>query len=179
MQFNLKKYPQAIVLIVTLLLNGCGFHLRGMVNVPQWLSDVAIIVQQAHNDIAPLLKNQLQAYNVYVNPDPTTAHYWLIIENDAIQQNITSVSSSTTPRQYQLIYTIRFKLQKAKGEEIISTIPITVTRQITINSDRILGSNEEEELTKSEMRRDAVMQILNRISRASPDTPQRKTKHAH
>ncbi len=175
----LLKYPPAIPLILTILISGCGFHLRGMVDVPQWLNNVAIIVQQAHRDLAPLLQNQLQAYNLYVNPDPNVANYWLIIENDNIQQNITSISSSTTPRQYQLIYTVRFKLQRAKGQDIMPSNQIMVTRQVTINSDRILGSNEEEELLKSEMRRDAVIQIINRISRSSSEATQRPSKHAH
>ena len=174
-----RSFTQVTLLVFTLLISGCGFHLRGMIDVPPWLNNVSIIVQQAHRDLAPLLQKQLQAYNIHVNPDPTTAHYWLIIESDSAKQNITSVSSSTTPRQYQLIYTVRFKLLQANGEEIIPTAQISTTRQITINSDRILGSNEEEELSKAEMRRDAVIQIINRISRSLPPTTQRPTKHAH
>ena len=96
-----------------------------------------------------------------------------------MQQTISSVSSSTTPRQYQLIYTVHFKLQQANGEEVIPTAYIVVTRQITINSNRILGSNDEEEHSKSEMRQDAVIQIINRLSRSMPPPTNKKTQHAH
>jgi LPS-assembly lipoprotein len=152
-------------LFMLLLLVGCGFHLRGMIDIPPWLNNVYIVIQQANRDLGPLLSNQLQAYKVQVNPDPASAKYWLIIESDNIQRNITSVSSSTTPRQYQLIYTVNFKFQQNKGKEIIPPNQIVVTRQITINGDRILGSNDEEALLISEMRRDAAIQIINRISR--------------
>ena len=161
-------YRWMILTITTLVITGCGFHLRGAIDIPKWLDDVTIVVQQAHHDLEPLLKSQLKAYNIHVNKDPALAKYWLIIEQDSIQQNISSISSSTTPRQYQLIYTVQFKLQQARGKEIIPSTKIVVTRQITINSDRILGSNDEEELQKNEMRRDAVIQILNRLSRGSP-----------
>ena len=175
----IKPHGKLALLLLSLLVSGCGFHLRGMIDRPRWLNNVAIIIEQTQRDLAPLLQNQLQAYNIQVNPDPLLANYWLIIESDYIQKNISSISSSTTPRQYQLIYTVRFKLQRANGEEIMSSTPIVATRQVTINSDRILGSTDEEELLKSEMRRDAVIQIINRISRSSPETTHRNTAHAH
>ena len=157
------------VLILTLLVNGCGFHLRGMVDIPPWLNNVSIVVQQqAHRDLASLLKNQLESYNVHVNDNPDLATYWLVIEYDTTQQQISGISSSTTPRQYQLIYTVGFKLQRAKADDVMPLSNIVVTRQVTINGDRILGSNEEEALLKDEMRRDAVIQIINRLSRSSP-----------
>ena len=162
-------YRFTILTLIVLAITGCGFHLRGMVNVPPWLNNVAIIVQQVNRDLEPLLKNQLQAYNIRINADPALANYWLILEQDSIVQNISSISSSTTPRQYQLIYTVTFKLEQAHGKEIIPSTTIVVARQSTINSDRILGSNDEEDLQKSEMRRDAVIQILNRLSRRSPE----------
>lgn len=158
-----------IAFLLMILTSGCGFHLRGMVDIPHWLNNVAIIVQNANHDLEPLLRKQLEAYKVHVTEDPNTADYWLVIESDNIQQNIVSVSSSTVSRQYQLIYTVHFHLQRAKRENLLPSTQVVVTRQITINSDRILGSNDEEELLKGEMRSDAALQIINRISRVSPE----------
>lgn len=138
-----------------------------MVDMPQWLNDVSIVMQNAHRELEPLLSAQLQAYRIRVCPDTAMAKYWLIIEQDNFEQQITSISSSTTPRQYQLIYTVRFKLQRAQGEELIHSKQVVVTRQITINSDRILGSTNEEEQSKLEMQRDAAIQIIARLSHAA------------
>ena len=177
------RFVSRCLLLTTILLAGCGFHLRGMVDREsiRWLNNVAIVIQQAHRDLEPLLREQLKAYNIGVNADPAFANYWLIIENETIEQNITSISSSTTPRQYQLIYTVQFKLQQTKGAEILPISQIVVNRQITLNSNRILGSNDEEELQKEEMRRDAAIQILNRLSKISAttraNTPKTKPKH--
>ncbi|WP_133127317.1 LPS assembly lipoprotein LptE [Legionella nagasakiensis] len=148
-----------------LLLTGCGFHLRGAVDMPSWLDRVAIINQSGHQELEHVLEEQLQAYHVYVSSDPSLANYWLFLQNESFQQQITSVSSSTTPRQYQLIYTVQFKLQRAKGKVIIPSNQLVITRQLTVNSDRILGSDEEEAIIKKEMRRDATLQMLYRLSR--------------
>lgn len=147
------------------LLAACGFHLRGMVDMPSWLNNVAIVIQNASRDLAPVLKDQLQAYNIHIASSPTKAEYLLIIEQDNYQQQITNVGASTAPRQYILIYEVLFKLISKPGQVIIPSSHITVTRQLTVNNDRILGSDAEELLLYNEMRRDAAMQIINRISR--------------
>ncbi|MFW2571402.1 MULTISPECIES: LPS assembly lipoprotein LptE [Legionella] len=147
------------------LLTACGFHLRGMVDMPPWLNNVAIVTQNAHRDLGPLLKDQLQAYNIKVSPNVTQADYLLIIEKDSSQQQITNVSASTAPRQYQLFYDVQFSLVSKQGNTIIPSNHVISTRQLTVNNDRILGSDSEETLLYGEMRRDAAMQIINRLSR--------------
>jgi LPS-assembly lipoprotein len=160
-----------LLLVFAMLLAGCGFHLRGFKDMPGWLNNVAIVIQNAHRDLGPLLKDQLEGYKIRVNPNPTAADYLLIIESDAIQQQITNVSASTAPRQYLLIYAAQFKLVRAKGAVVIPSTIVSVTRQLTVNNDRILGSNSEETLLSAEMRRDAAMQILNRLSRENKSLP--------
>lgn len=154
----------------------CGFHLRGMINSDslQWLNNVAIIIEKAHNDLNPLLTEHLKAYHIRIAADPNHAKYLLIINNETIQQNIGGISSGTTPRQCQLIYTLSFKLQESTGNELIRPTNIVVLRQITLNSNRILGSKDEESLIINEMRRDAAIQLLNQLSRFSPSSEHRK-----
>ena len=162
------------LLFALLFLTGCGFHLRGVTDIPEWLTNVAVIVQQGHKDLATLLKERLKAYHIAICDELNRATYWLIILHDHFEQHIMSVSSSTTPRQYQLIYTVQFKLQSRLSGEVIPTTQIAVTRQLTVNSDRILGSNDEEERFKTEMRREAVVQILDRISHKALLIPEPK-----
>ncbi len=159
----IARFCKTLAWLTCLFLLGCGFHLRGFVTMPSGLHDMAIIVENANRDLAPMLKEQLNAYHILVPDDPERAHYWLIIESDQEDQHITSVSSSTTPRQYQMTYQVTFKLEAASGKEIIPSTHVTTTRQLTVNSNRILGSSDEENTLKHEMRKDAVIQILDRI----------------
>ncbi|GGI76822.1 LPS-assembly lipoprotein LptE [Legionella impletisoli] len=149
------------------MMSGCGFHLRGLTDVPKWLDKVAIITPDNEHYLTPILKNQLEANCIRVCSEPAGAKYWLIILSETFQEHIVSVSSTTTPRQYQIIYRIRFKLQEVNGKEVIPERQVEISRQVTINNDRILGSNYEETLTKNEMRQEAAALILNRISKYS------------
>ena len=161
------KIIHSFLLVSILMISGCGFHLRGThTNLP-WLNSVAII-NNANRYLNPLISEELKDNDVQVTDNLAKAKYWLIIDSDNFEQQILSISSSTTPRQYQLIYTVRFKLQKTNGEEIIPPSQVNITRVVTINSNRILGSNDEEDHFKKEMINEAVIQILYRLSRGEP-----------
>ncbi len=155
-----------ILLILAFCLTACGFHLRGMIDIPKWLNNVAIITKgEPNKELVAILGSQLEGYKIDVNPDPTTAEYWLIINRTTYLQKIISIGASTNPRQYQLLLTVEFMLQARKGQVIKAPGKVTVSRQLTVNNDRILGSNEEETVLISEMRHDAVIQIINRLSK--------------
>ncbi|KTC75246.1 rare lipoprotein B [Legionella birminghamensis] len=157
----LKRY---VLIPLLFLLAGCGFKLRGSFDIPSWFNNVALINQGAQPDLHLQLKDQLQSYGIRVLPNAKGSSFMLILEKDSIQEQITSVGASTTPRQYQLIYTVHYSLVKTNGEPLMSSNQVSVTRQLTVNNNRILGSNAEETLIYSEMRRDAAMQIMNRIN---------------
>lgn len=151
-------------ILLVLVLNGCGFHLRGLYDLQSQIPSLSIIHDNAiHQDLEAMIKNQLRSYNVEVEDDIDAALYWLVIESDQLEQQINSISSSTTPRQYQLLYTVKFKLQHAKGTEKIPTQSVIVVRELTVNSNRILGSNDESAILEREMRHDAAVQIVNRL----------------
>ncbi len=157
---------QLIPIMLALFLCACGFHLRGMIDVPEWLTNVSIISEDGNNkELLSLLESQLEGYKVKVNQDPKLSQYWLIINRTTYQQQITSIGASTNPRQYQLVLTVEFLLQTRKGDVVKPPGTVIVTRQLTVNNNRILGSNEEETVLISEMRQDAVIQIINRLGR--------------
>jgi LPS-assembly lipoprotein len=155
----------SIPLMLAIVLSACGFHLKGMIDVPQWLNNVSIIAKNGDKQLVAKLSSQLEGYKIEVNPDPARAQYWLVINNITLQQQIVSIGASTNPRQYQLIMIVEFLLQTPKGQIIKPARKVTVNRQFTANNDRILGSNEEETILINEMQQDAALQIINRLTR--------------
>lgn len=158
-----------LLIVISLFLSSCGFHLRGLVELPKWLENVYIADKVNDRDLITKLKVMLKSYKIRVNPDPSTATYWLIISKSVSHQQIISVGASTNPRQYQLILEVEYSLMLPKGVTLSENKVITVTRQLTINNNRILGSNEEETVLLDEMRQEAVAQLLNQLSRARPN----------
>lgn len=159
----MKSIKFLIPLIITLF-TGCGLHLQNYANIPPWFNNVAVINEDVKNDLRPEIIEQLKAYKINICTNPKQADYLLILEKDKNVENITAVSSSTTPRQYQMTYAIKYKVRRARdGVDVIPASSAVVTRQFTINSNRILGSDYEGDTLRQEMCRDAVAQILDHI----------------
>ncbi len=154
-----------IPFIVSLILCSCGFHLRGMIDVPTWLECVAIISNNSNKELEELLEAQFKAYHIKVSDTPAKAPYWLMLNQSTLAKQIVSIGASTNSRQYQLILTTEFSLQKSNGEIVQPSRIIQVSRQFTLNNDRILGSNQEESLFLDEMRQETAVQILNRLNK--------------
>jgi len=167
----------ALLWIIGLSMCGCGFHLRGIIDLPPWLENVSIIIEQANRDLGPMLVHQLALYHVHVSPDPKQARYWIVIEKDQTDEQTASISSNTSTRQFQLVYTLWYRVQTASGEEIIAARAITINRQLTVNSNRVLGSNNEEDQIKLEMQKEAITQMLAQISHTNP--ARNSKQHAH
>lgn len=152
------------VLLIIISIAGCGFKLRGLGGLPPHFNKVAIVIEDIHHGFEVVLKDNLQAYQVQVVSDPIKADYTMIIEKSLLTQQINSVSSSTTPRQYELVYTVVYSLNQ-KGKPIVSSNVITIRRQFTLNNDRVLSSNDEGSVIVKEMYSEASIQIINLTSK--------------
>ena len=153
-----------LIVLMLLTLSACGFHLRGTTFHDTGLNNVGIMLEKCSHEWEYLLKELLRNGRVNVVTDSRDIEYWIILRNEYTESNIVSISSSTSSRQYELVYHVEFSLQTVNSVPLIALTPIVVTRPLTINSDRILGSHDEEEQLKHAMRRDAAMQLLYRIS---------------
>lgn len=160
-----------LVLLLMCLLSQCGFHLRGWGEKPTWLNQVAIIIEDAPPGLLSTLTKQLGTYAIQVISEPAKAPYWLIIHHETLREEMSGVSSSTTPRQYQLVYSLAFELQQRQHGTVLPSTIVGATRQLTLNSNRILGSKDEEVQFIEEMRHDAIYQMLSRLNRLPPPNP--------
>lgn len=168
----------ALFALILSLITSCGFRLRGTHDAPSWLkAGMAIVVENAAQDWEPLLRNALEAAHIRVETDPKKAPFTLVIKKEELTQTINSVSSSTTPRQYQLTYTVWFELKTRKGKMLVEPTSVVVTRPLTINNDRVLGSRNESEKLKREMKRDAASKIIEFLyqQESTPPKPLGKT----
>lgn len=159
-----KTGCQALIMIAALAMGACGFHLKGLIELPRWFNGVYVGGDGAPAPLLQLLRNQIEANGRHIQLQPRNAEYLLIIEHEHVDKNISSVSASTTPRQYELTYSLRYRLSDRRGRILQGPASLKITRFLTVNNDRILGSDFEEATIVSEMRRDVVSRLLQRIS---------------
>ncbi len=143
---------------------GCQFHLRGVTEkLPLPYRKIHVVALNTPPHLTSIVKQRLLRDGATLTRN---APYRLTLHQEVIKKNILSISSGSSSRQYQVVYQMYFSFEKTKGLTLIENAPILVTRFLTINNDRILGSHDEEEHIMDDMRYDAALQMVERIRKS-------------
>jgi|GEM_PF-833401 LPS-assembly lipoprotein len=152
------------LLLLSLLLTACGFHLQGEKQLAQPLHRMYLQTPDPYGQLAHSLKQYLKISGVELVPAPTEAVAILNVMRDDTSQELVSVSGTQQTRQYNLKVSITFEITDAKGVTIIAPQTLTESRTITIQSNQVLGSSNEANLFYQQMRRNLAYSILNRLA---------------
>ena len=160
------------MLAVLLTLSACGFHLRGSdgkYNLPFNAIYVGL------PDASPLaidLKRNIRAMGVTrIATDAKNADGVIDVLSDpeaTRSKTILSLNSNGRVREYQLGYSIVFKVRDNAGNELLGPTQIGLTRPITFNETQLLAKETEEALLYRDMQADLVQQMLRRMAAIKP-----------
>lgn len=151
------------------ILSSCGFHLRGAgkFDLPPALSVLQVKVEGSRQENNPLLvemKNVLRAQtNVQIEESGDAPR--LVLYGELSDSQVLSVTAIGKVDEYLLKYEVSFRLVD-KSDKMLSP-PQTIRLQRDHPFDRlnVLAKEREEQELRRVMQRDAVQQILRRLSR--------------
>lgn len=147
----------------SLLLGGCGFHLRGAVELPPAMEAAQITGVPAGNAIYGEIRRTLVAAGGGVVSDPEQASARLEVLGEDFDRRVLSVDSTGKVSEYELTYRLRYRLLAPNGEVLVAPQSINMTRDYRYNTANVLGTEEEATQLQQEMRRLAVRQMLRRL----------------
>ncbi|MEC5162410.1 MULTISPECIES: LPS-assembly lipoprotein LptE [unclassified Janthinobacterium] len=157
-----------LMLLAALALSACGFHLRGangsfnlpfatlFITLPK-LSPLAIDLKRnirvnGGTEILEARDGADGIIDVLSDPDTTRG------------KTILSLSNNGRVREYQLSYTIVFRVLDRQGTELLGPTTISLTRPISFNESQLLAKETEEALLYRDMKSDMVQQMMRRIA---------------
>ena len=84
---------------------------------------------------------------------------------------ILSLAASGRVREFQLRYSVGFRVHDGKGGEFLPASTVRLTRDITFNDTDVLAKETEEQQLYRDMQFDMVQQIMRRLAGAQPPKP--------
>jgi len=153
--------------ILPVFLQGCGFHLRGSVQLVSELSPLFVREPDAGSDIAPVLRGSLQANNVDVTTDGQAASAVLTIHQEDYHRRVLTVSSAGSVQEFELSYRVNYSLKDRDQRALLSNQWASLRRDLRFDATAVLGKSSEEAQLKRDMVDDAVQQILRRLQKLS------------
>lgn len=155
-----------------LLLQGCGFHLRGSRSAEIAVSKVYIVSRGGGGSLAAETKQQLGYYGVTLVNSKAQADAVVTIHDERHDERALSFDPRTgKAREYELGYQAEFSVQRPDGTLAVDRQLIELTRDFTFDETAALGKFEEASLIRSEMERDAVDAIIRQLESMTKYTP--------
>ena len=158
-------------------LSACGFHLRGAVELPPALTEVAIQGTNPYGELGVALRNGFSRMGGQIVESVQQAQSVLVITRDSTKRRVLSVDSQGQANQYELEYSLGFRLDNPQGATRVGAQTINLRRQYRFDPNQTLAKADEEARLVREMRQDAVRQMLRRL-KAGLDNPLPQTPEA-
>lgn len=157
----LVKLLLPVLLLASLLLGSCGFHLRGQLPLAKY---PAIHLQgDRHSQLLTELSMQLSRNNVQLPEQSSTSIPQITLDRDSLQRRTLSLFPNGQVAEYELIYTVNYQLQLPNQEPV--PYQIELFRDYQDDPNRALAKARELDLLLAELRGQAVARIIRQLGR--------------
>jgi len=158
-----KKYfanKSAVItlVLITSLLSGCGFKLRGDYLLAPELKTLYLSSEDIHGELTRTVKQHLMVNQVNVLDNPEQDKPELRILKDELNRRTLSVFANGQVAEYELIYTVNYQLVFTGQPP--RDFSFDLYRDYQDDPDLALAKSRELSLMLKEMRRSAADRIL-------------------
>lgn len=149
-----------LLVILSTALISCGYTLRGNLNLPDDVRNIALITG-SYSPMSSEINLLLTNIGVETSDSRTTEGYQIEIISEIHNKRQLSINEAGRVNEYELIFTTTFKintpLENGKNESV------TLYRDYLFDESRILGTTDREDEIKKEMISTAASIIINKL----------------
>jgi LPS-assembly lipoprotein len=154
-----------LLLLVTLLLGGCGFHLRGL-GAPAHFSFSSLYLEGHPNEVfeGELRRELERVQGLTLKTSPSEAEVTIHFGPLINERTILSLSSTGLVSQYNLSMHMEFRAEDAQGNELLEPTTINITHVFNYNANEPLAKAQEETQLFEGMRLEVVQTVMRRLA---------------
>ena len=157
---KVKNISLASLVIVSLLMTGCGFHPRGVSEV----TFKTISIEGNSLSMSRELRQTLKSNGIRVieNTEDATLLFELI--NESNEKRILSLSGGGTVREFELVYKVSFRTRLPNNPLWSEAQTVQSRRNFSYNDKALLAKLDEENKLNADMHSEVVREIMRRLS---------------
>lgn len=159
--------------LLALGLVGCGFQLRGQVELPLELRVIYVQGQSQGIAVPPgslsrRLPLVLASSGATVTHDPTQATAVITILNEGSGRRTVAADRFDVKREYLLVYSATYEVKLASGKVLVPAEGMAAYRALLFDENRVLGFENAQESVVDSMVDDLAWQIIRRLQVVKP-----------
>ena len=160
----MRRARLAAVLLVPALA-ACGFHLQGVARLPPAFATTRLVAEDRYTDFHRALEDALRASGSRVAASDATATVEVLTDDSS--QRVLSVSASNTPTEYEVYYTVRYRV-RVGDREVLSPKVLTLTRGYSFNAAAVLAKEQEQDQIRAALARELAALVMRRLTALGP-----------
>jgi LPS-assembly lipoprotein len=159
-----QVFTLALVTCTLALVPGCGFHLRGALELAPELQELALAGVDRRSELGRELEAALARNGGRLVASPEGAGAVLIIGQEQVSRRVLSVTGTGQASEYELNYRLDYRFEAPPGTPRGEAQSLAQRRYYRFDPTRVLAKADEEVRLVNEMRRDAVASLLRRLN---------------
>lgn len=165
----LKRFSALVTLLLfsSVLLSGCGFHLRGYGTPQEALFKTVKLsgLEGVTQEVQLALRDQFEARGVVIMPSLVDAELDIKLQRTYTHSSKTSYTGSGDVASVLLTLKQSFMVEEVATEKLLLSGETVAYRDHKIDNIALLASNRELQEIKQQMANEVVSQLVERINR--------------
>ena len=154
------KYSISTYLAISLLISGCGFQLRGNIDLPSDLKQISV-VSETYSDLVKNLNQSLLNSDIQVVDKSDKNLYRVKIISEIFNRRQLSINISGRVNEYELIYNVIYQISSPDEKSKQETL--SLYRDYSFDENNIMGNTDREAQIKREMVSNAASLIFTKL----------------
>ena len=155
----------SLILLAFSLLSACGFHLRGVENVPESMRYVTLLPGNASSELQSSLRKVMKTNGI---EHRASAPYQIKLLSSRYKRRTATLTRSSDVDEYEISLSVVFMIADSKGKPLTSDITLQRERTYTYDSDAATASSEREEQLRKELHSSLAQSIIRRYLASQP-----------
>lgn len=151
------------MLVVGLIIAGCGWRLQGTARLPAVMSVAYIDTEDRYTDFYRALRDSLRASGARLTENRHDASAIIRIHSDVSGQRVLTVSARNTPEEYEVFYEVEYSVADTT-QELIPLQKLEHNRDYSFNTAAMLAKEREQSVLREALARDLAGQVLRRLA---------------
>jgi LPS-assembly lipoprotein len=154
-----------LVMGLAVMLSACGFQLRGTGTNALSIKELDVSARDAYGQVVTQLRQTLSSSGVHVY---TGAQYKLFLAREDETQRTASYVGSGRSAEYELTTVLKYEIHGSKDVLLLDD-NVQSTKTFVHDGNNLIGSDQEAEQIRKEMRNDLVQKMVARLQQLTPE----------
>lgn len=161
------------LMLATLLLAGCGFHLQRPLTFTPQVKQLYIQTSQPYSSFIQSLKRTLTANELHITHTAKSASATLNIIKIHESNGLSALSGGGSAGQYTTRLSITFSVVNAKGKVLLPANTLSQSSSYSSNATQVLSSVHQSQSLLAQMESSLSQQIVSQLAAIQPAKPKK------